>query len=102
MTVYQRQNCEKNLKKTQLATAYVWFAEPLMGYFDQLKQSPNNSVHSFVYKCFNGVGWDLEFCLSSPSTSVFLLGQDIAPLAAPDHQGDHGQSEENWNEDEDG
>lgn len=29
-------------------------------------------------------------------------GQDIAPLAAPDHQGDHGQGEENRDEDEDG
>lgn len=29
-------------------------------------------------------------------------GQDIAPLAAPDHEGDHGQGEENRDEDEDG
>lgn len=35
-------------------------------------------------------------------SSVFLLGQEIAPLAAPDHQSDHGQGEENGNEDERG
>lgn len=29
-------------------------------------------------------------------------GQDVAPLAAPDHEGDHGQGEENRDEDEDG
>lgn len=29
-------------------------------------------------------------------------GQDVAPLAAPDHEGDHGQREENRDEDEDG
>lgn len=29
-------------------------------------------------------------------------GQDIAPLAAPDHEGDHGQGEENRDQDEDG
>lgn len=29
-------------------------------------------------------------------------GQDVTPLAAPDHKGDHGQSEENRDEDEDG
>lgn len=28
--------------------------------------------------------------------------QDVAPLATPDHQGDHGQGEENGDEDEDG
>lgn len=30
------------------------------------------------------------------------LSQDIAPLAAPNHQGYHGQCEENRDEDEDG
>lgn len=34
---------------------------------------------------------------SSPSS-----GQDVAPLAAPDHQGDHGQGEEDRDQDEDG
>lgn len=29
-------------------------------------------------------------------------GQDVTPLAAPHHKGDHGQSEENRDEDEDG
>lgn len=29
-------------------------------------------------------------------------GQDVAPLAAPDHEGDHGQGEENRDEDENG
>lgn len=29
-------------------------------------------------------------------------GQDVAPLAAPDHEGDHGQGEEHRDEDEDG
>lgn len=29
-------------------------------------------------------------------------GQDIAPLAAPNHEGDHSQGEENRDEDEDG
>lgn len=31
-----------------------------------------------------------------------LLSQDIAPLAAPNHQGYHGQCEENRDEDKDG
>lgn len=31
-----------------------------------------------------------------------LLSQDVTPLAAPDHQGNHGKCEENRDEDEDG
>lgn len=31
-----------------------------------------------------------------------VLGQDVAPLAAPDHQSNHGQREENGDDDEDG
>lgn len=35
-------------------------------------------------------------------SSPLLLCQDVIPLAAPDHEGDHGQREENGDEDEDG
>lgn len=44
------------------------------------------------------LGQVLQAGLPPPASS----GQDVAPLAAPDHEGDHGQGEEDRDEDEDG
>ncbi|TNN57594.1 hypothetical protein EYF80_032196 [Liparis tanakae] len=53
------------------------------------------------------IGNSLSIDVRTPPGSTFvhlplLLSQNITPLAAPDHQGDHGQCEENGDEDEDG
>lgn len=60
----------------------------------------------FLYNIVSGEVGTLKSVLHQLSFILFhislLLSQDITPLAAPDHQGNHSQCEENRDEDEDG